>query len=105
MDRKYVIQQLKEYLFDTYSRPQNYIFVRREWFYEMSYSYWAALELLDYVKFSKDDPYISVRRFEFEMNDLTARTNSNVKPFEIARNVALNAIDFLNAMRLWTAYF
>lgn len=98
MNREYVIQQLKEYLIDTYPRPQVYISMRREWFFEMSYSHWAAMELLDYVELSRDDPYILVQQFEFEMDDLTAKAYGNRRPFEIARNVALSCLDFLNAM-------
>ena len=98
MDRQYVIQHLRDFLSETYSRPQTYIRMRKDWFYEKSYSYWASLELMDYVETSDNDPYERVQSFSFMMDDLTAR-GGNCKMFEVAREVAMNVLDFLNALR------
>lgn len=98
MNREYVIQHLREFLSETYSRPQAYLRMQRDWFYEKSYSYWASLELLDYVEMSLGDPYERVQSFEFLMDDLTAH-GGNCKMFEVAREVTLNVLDFLNALR------
>lgn len=98
MNREYVIRHLREFLAETYSRPQTYIHMRREWFYEKSYEYWASMELLDYVEASPGDPFERVQSFSFLMDDLTAY-GGNGKMFEVARTVALNVLDFLNALR------
>lgn len=98
MNHEYVIQHLREFLSETYSRPQTYLRMQRDWFYEKSYSYWASMELLDYVESSNEDPYERVQSFSFMMDDLTA-CRGNGKMFEVAREVALNVLDFLNALR------
>ena len=98
MDRQYVIQHLRDFLTEAYSRPQTYTHMRKEWFYEKSYSYWASLELMDYVESSSVDPFERVQSFEFMMDDLTSRSGDH-KMFEVAREVALNTLDFLNALR------
>lgn len=97
-DKEKILTAVRYFILENYKRP-TYYRLYRGWFTQQSYSYWAAYELLSYLrKNPHKDPYIAVHDFRDIFNEARCLNKPNGYMYEMAYDVATDVIDMLDSM-------
>lgn len=87
------IEKIKEYIKEL-DRPNNKM--QKNNFRQLSYSKWAANEILYRVMQYPDvNPILLVEQFAFKMNDYSCKHGPSSFPFSVAYDISMNILDIL----------
>lgn len=100
MEREHILNCLASHILENYEGPFTY---QRKWknrgyFAQESYSKWAANEFLDYVT-NRRDIFLAADNYIRMVDNFACSNHENRWMFSIAYDVAVDLLDFMNAVK------
>jgi len=98
MSNDYILSAIQEYVSECLEEPG--WGMSRDWFKQVSYSRWAADEIITNIRELKHmPPILVVEDFIRKMDNFSCRNRKTRIMFSVARDMAENIRDFLIAMK------
>lgn len=98
MGNDYILSVIQEYVDERLKEPG--WGMSRDWFKQISYSRWAADEIIKNIRESRYTPPIQVvEDFIRKMDDFSCKNSKTSIIFSVAHDMGENILDFLIAMK------